>query len=172
MGRKSNEINPTGISEEIGIRSVEAVENIETAFSRSALRTTTSPQGNERVRAYLIDEDGYCGWTEHNNFAGIVKLIRDEQDVYIAEQHYPNLEGKPTYIWEFIPDADELRVSRQDGDESEPQFDLPVDAEEQQWKQFIQLTKDIRYAYPFHDYEAKINEEVSSSYSFKLDELR
>ncbi len=149
----------------------EAVQNIEKCFSdEGQLLATQSPSGNDRVRAYIPDEDAYAGYTENSSYIGIVKVTHEGKDRYLAERHFPHRKGQPTYLWEFTPETGELLVSRQDGDGDTAQFNLPITADAEHEGYFLGLTQDMAAAYRFNDYAA--NRITQSRYTYQLDDLR
>lgn len=149
----------------------EATQNIEKCFSdEGRLSVTQSPSRNDRVRAFIPDEDGYAGWVENASYTGIVKVTHEGKNKYLAERHFPHGEGKPTYLWEFTPETGELLVSRQDGEGDTPQFDLPVPADAEHEGYFLRLTQDMSTADSFNDYE--VDSFRQDRYTFKLDDLQ
>lgn len=149
----------------------EATKNIEKCFSdEGQLTITQSSNGNDRVRAFIPDEDGYAGWVENASYIGIVKVAHDGKDKYLAERHFPHSKGKRTYLWEFTPETGELLVSRQDGEGDTPQFDLPIPADTEYEGYFLRLTQDMATAYRYNDYE--VDSFRQDSYTFKLDDLQ
>lgn len=149
-----------------------SAQNIEKCFSgEGQLNTTLSANGNKRIRAFIPDEDGYAGWVTNSSYVGIVELIYEGKAKYIAERHFPNAKGKPTYLWELNPETEELWISRQDGEGDTPQLNIPILADSEHVGYFLSLTQDMAYAYSFNDYELKATHD-SDIYTFKLEDLQ
>lgn len=148
----------------------EAAANLAKCFSdESKLRVTQSAAGNERIRAFIPDEDGYAGWLENAYYAGVAFVNHNGERKYLAEQHFPHQRSKPTYFWEFSLDTGSITFIRTEGTEATPTLDLPITADEDHESYFLRLTKDLAHAYRFNDYENKLPGE---QYDFVLDELR
>ncbi|HEX8182486.1 MAG TPA: hypothetical protein VF575_02680 [Candidatus Saccharimonadales bacterium] len=133
-----------------------AAENIRRIFAgEGQIPVTQSAEGNNRVRAFIPDEDGYAGWTEHNKFLGLVEIAGSEPQKYQAEQHYPNLSdlGNPTYTWDFKPDNHELTVSIVQTVNNNPPLDIGIPADDKQVELFLGSTRQLLRARPYNDYE-------------------
>lgn len=149
----------------------EATQNIEKCFSHEGrLLVTQSPNGNDRVRACIPDEDAYTGWIENSSINGIVKVTHEGKDKYLAEQHFPYRKVKLTYLWEFTPETGDLLVLRQDGEGDTLQFDVATPADAKHEGYFLRLSKDMANARQWNDYE--VDDYDRDRYTFQLDDLR
>lgn len=152
----------------------EAATNLQNLFSgNTRLTITESRRGNERVRTFIPDEDGYAGWTENASFLGVVQVNENGKTKYKAERHFPYQSRKRTYFWDFDPDTKELLVSFQDGGGSTPQFDLQERADDEYTGYFWVLASDVANTYGFNDLEhERMLLPSTAQYTFQLEDLQ
>lgn len=136
---------------------------------QTELTVTKSTLGNDRIRAFIPDEDGYAAWIENAYYAGVALVQHNGARKYVAEQHYPHKRSKPTYFWEFNLDSGEITFMRTEGGEATAPLELPMAADDDHEAYFLRLTKDLAHAYRFNDYEKRLPGE---HYDFMLDDLR
>lgn len=146
----------------------QAAENISRCFmGETELRVTTSSEGNQRVRAYIPDEDGYVGWVENAAFTGVARINRDSVEFYVAEWHFPSRSDTPTYLFELNTLSGELMMAYCRS--NQPQFDLPVPADAKHKGYFLTLSRDLLHAHRTSDYELDVYRR--NKYTFKTQAL-
>lgn len=138
---------------------------------RKGLPITESSEGNERVRAYIPDEDAHLAYSDNASYVGVVKLSHNGRETYLAERYFPHREGQPTYMYQYETATGDLAVTKLSGDPNQEQFELPKPADAEAEDHFLYLSRAMAYAFGTQDYEAR-QQHLKDEYIFKLDDLK
>ncbi|RWZ79692.1 MAG: hypothetical protein EOT04_00745 [Candidatus Chaera renei] len=130
------------------------------------LTVSDARDGSQRIRAVLPGGASPLEWYSNASFIEVARHSLGNSCSYAAEWHFPNRATQFTYMWQFRPVLNSLKVCRRDTTEDErnlpPEAFVEADAEHHAY--FLAMVSELTNATELYDYEQ--SPDLANRYNF------